>query len=124
MKLLVTVAVALVLVMFGSGVSSAQELTTCATPTPSALQQFSGTTKTVSNPFVLPKGVYVVTGQLQGEGNLWFSIIDSSGDEVEFLAGEGPEAFEGVMTLSEDTRLIVQTTIASGPWTLDIKPAF
>ncbi len=120
----IVVAAVLALTITGEYVVTAQETTTCATPSPSAVQHFSAENASVTEPFTLIKGVYVVSGTYKGDSNFMVYTLDEMGNEELVLNALGPFEGKGSLTVNKDTRVVFDVRIANGPWTLDIEPAF
>jgi hypothetical protein len=124
MKTLISAALALALTVAGSPVRGAQEPTTCATPTPSEVQHFSGSLSTVTDPFVLPKGVYVVSAKHEGEhANFAVWVYDEAGERDLLFNELGVYEGETTLPVEAESKLILDISV-DGPWTIDIKPAF
>ena len=102
----------------------AQDLPDCATPSPSDVQEFSGTSSAVTDPFVLPAGVFVVAGSYDGDENFIVHAFDEAGNQ-EFLINEiGPFTGETTLQIAEETRVILNIDANNGPWELSVSPAF
>lgn len=126
MKTIISGAVlALALAFTGSYTGTAQEPTTCATPEPSIVQHFDGTGGLVTDPFVLPKGVYIVRATSEGTGSISVDAFDPSGFSGHVLVVEPGSVKEATFEVDEETKTLFRITqYEPGPWTIDIEPAF
>ena len=106
-----------------AGSATSQELPDCPTPAPSDSQQFSGTTATVTDPFVLPAGVFVVAGSHQGAGNFAVWIYDETGARDLLFNEIGLYEGETTMPIETESRVILDVE-ADGAWEISVESAF
>jgi hypothetical protein len=116
-------ALAFSLIVAGGSVGVAQEPTSCATPAPTDLLNFEGETATVTDPFVLSEGVYVVKGTHRGESNFIVIPFSPEGRMTSIFNEAGVYEGEATLAVEPGTKIVLDVQ-ADGPWTLEIAPAF
>ena len=122
--LMVGMAVSVILASSVGMTRATQETSMCATPAAGEVQRFTGSNSTVTVPFELPNGVYVVTGRYNGEEDFIVDAVDEAGNKKNVIDEIGVYKGEATLRVQTDTSFVLDITAKAGDWDIGIRPAF